>query len=320
MMSFKLLQDFFNFLKQDKQRFFNFFLTFLFFCFLPTQFSCSDFTVEAKAPLLREWEMDLPQPGLYPVNITGQPAPQLTALSVLVIDLDSRAIIFQKNPNLRLSPASTTKMMTALVSLDYYHPQQVLKITSPFKVGRLMSLVEEEQITMENLLYGLLVQSGNDAAYALAQNYPGGLDAFVLTMNQKAQELNLDFTSFQNPAGIDALEHLSTAHDLAILAGELLQKPLLAQMVATKEIKVTDITGKRNHSLTNVNQLLGQVVGMKGVKTGWTTDAGECLVALIERNNHRVLTVVLGSQDRFEESRQLIDWVFTHHQWQPIQR
>ncbi len=313
------IKDFFSFLKQDKQRFFNFFLTGLLFCLLPGKFSFFDFKTEAKAPLLRSFDLNLPRPGLYPVNITGQPAPQLTAESILVIDLDSRAIIFQKNPDFKLAPASTTKMMTALVVLDYYHPQQVLTINKPFKTGRLMNLVPGEQITMENLLAGLLVQSGNDAAWALAQNYPGGLNAFVQAMNQKAQDLNLDATSFKNPAGIDELDHFSTVHDLAVLAGELIKNPLVSQLVATPEITVTDVTGVKKHLLTNVNELLGKVAGLKGIKTGWTTSAGECLVALVERNNQQVLSVILGSQDRFSETQKIIDWVFAHHHWQPIQ-
>jgi D-alanyl-D-alanine carboxypeptidase (penicillin-binding protein 5/6) len=313
------IKDFFSFLKQDKQRFFNFFLTGLLFCLLPTKFSFKDFKVEARAPLLREFNLDLPQPGLYPVNITGQPAPQLTAESILVIDLDSRAIIFQKNPDFKLAPASTTKMMTALVALDFYHPRQILTIDQPFKVGRLMSLVPGEQIALENLLAGLLVQSGNDAAWALAQNYPGGFNAFVQAMNQKARDLNLEATSFKNPAGIDELDHFSTAHDLAVLATELIKNPLASQLVATPEITVTDVTGARKHLLTNVNELLGQVAGLKGIKTGWTTSAGECLIALVERNNQQVLSVVLGSQDRFSETQKIINWVFAYHRWQSIQ-
>jgi D-alanyl-D-alanine carboxypeptidase (penicillin-binding protein 5/6) len=318
MVSKKNLPDFFDFLKSSKQRQFNFFLTLFLFCLLPVKNSYLELTIIPGQPVLRSLEFELPAIAPYPVNISGQKAPELTALSVLAIDLPSKAIIFAKNPDRQLSPASTTKIMTALISLEHYSLDEILKVGEVQAIGRTMGLKENEELTAESLLYGLLVHSGNDVADVLAANYPGGKEAFVKAMNEKAQALHLEKTYFTNPAGIDNGEHLTTTHDLAILAAEAMENPFFRKAVATADIVITDITGKRKYSLTNVNQLLGKVPGLKGIKTGWTTGAGECLVSLVEREDKEIITVVLGSQDRFGETKKLVDWVFANHQWEAV--
>lgn len=262
----------------------------------------------------------------YPVNITGKPAPSATAQSVLVLDADSAVILYAKEPQKQLLPASTVKMMTALVALEHYRLDDILVVDGENGFGQDIGLVAGEQISVHNLLYALLVASANDAAEVLAQHYPGGESAFVARMNQKAKQLNLKQTTFVNPTGLDVDEQekplnkvaYSTALDLSRLARVAWQQPIFQRLVATPQITVTDVSGMIKHPLTNINALVGTLPGAKGIKTGWTDRAGECLVSLVERNDHRLLVVVLGAQDRFGETKRLVEWAFANYQWKPI--
>jgi D-alanyl-D-alanine carboxypeptidase (penicillin-binding protein 5/6) len=272
----------------------------------------------------QEMKIEVPPPASYPVNVTGVEAPFLSARSVLVMDQDSGVVMYEKNPHLRLLPASTVKIMTALVALEHYALDEVLVVPLVSDEGQDMELSAGEQMTVKNLLSGLLVASANDAALTLAQNYPGGEEAFVAAMNKKAEELNLVDSFFANPTGLDQAETLgkppsyTTTLDLARLGMEALKNPVFAQLVATPKMVVTDTTGKIVHELFNINELVTYLEGVRGIKTGWTENAGECLVAYTEREGKGVITVVLGSNDRFGETKALIDWAFTNHQWQVL--
>jgi D-alanyl-D-alanine carboxypeptidase (penicillin-binding protein 5/6) len=251
-----------------------------------------------------------------PQNKTGVPVPDLTAQSALVIDYDSGSVLYQKNAQATHLPASTTKIMTALVTLDSYDLNQVLTVPELDYEGQDIKLQLGEQLTVENLLYALLVASANDAAETLAANYPGGRAAFIAAMNQKAQDLSLSNTHFVNPTGFDESGQYTTPFELIKLAKELLSQPLLAQIVATQKTEVYNLDRTIVHPVSNVNQLLGRVAGLKGVKTGWTTNAGECLTTYVERDGERIMTAVLGSGDRFGETKALIDWVYNNFVWQ----
>jgi D-alanyl-D-alanine carboxypeptidase len=253
----------------------------------------------------------------YPVNKTGiLPPSDLTATGIVIQDIDSGAFLYKLNSEESLSPASTTKLLTALVILDHFKLDDVMTVKNLVTDGQMMGLVLGEKITVENLLYGALIHSGNDAAYTLADNYPGGVDAFVVQMNDKAAKLGLSKSHFTNPIGYDDPAHKMTPHDLSLLAGAAINNPVIAKMVAIPTITISDITHTQFHNLKNVNQLLGKIPGVSGIKTGWTEAAGENLVTLIERNNHRIILVVLRSKDRFGETARLIDWVFANFQWQ----
>ncbi len=179
-----------------------------------------------------------------------------------------------------------------------------------------MGLIPGERITVENLLYGALVQSGNDAAWALAEHYPGGVEKFVEAMNKKAADLHLSNTHFTNPVGFDDPNHIMTAIDLTRLASYALTNKTIVKIVAIPQITISDVTHTQFHPLTNVNTLLGKIPGVAGIKTGWTEEAGENLVTLVERDNHRVIIVVLKSLNRFADTEALINWVFTNYEWQ----
>ncbi|MBL7159322.1 D-alanyl-D-alanine carboxypeptidase [Candidatus Microgenomates bacterium] len=259
-----------------------------------------------------------PTPALYPVNLTGSFPQDLTAQGALAVDLPSGTILYQKNKDLKLSPASTTKIMTALVALDSFDLDQVLTVKTAEQEGRIMGLVSSEKMTAENLLYGALVHSANDAALTLAENYPGGERAFIKKMNEKAEEFNLQNTHFENSIGFESSGQHSSAFDLYILTVKALQNKTFAKIVGTPSITVHDQEFKYFHFLQNVNELLGKVPGVAGIKTGFTETAGECLVNLTKKGEREVVTVILKSEDRFGETERLLDWVFLNHRWEEI--
>lgn len=261
----------------------------------------------------------VPTPAPYPVNATGiYPGPEISAGGVVILDIDSGITLFKRNEDELLGPASTTKIMTALVALDHYNLDDVVTVKTVIN-GQTIGLISGERITVENLLYGALIASGNDAAYALAENYPGGVEKFVAAMNTKAQDLHLTKSSFTNPVGFDDPGHKMTPMDLARLAMVALTNKTIAKMVAIPQITISDVTHTYFHSLKNVNELLGKIPGVGGIKTGWTEEAGENLVTLVERNGHRIILVVLHSKDRFADTTNLIDWVFGNYRWEDLQ-
>lgn len=246
----------------------------------------------------------------------GVKPPEFSGLAVLVQDWETGTILDSKNIHTRLSPASTTKLMTALVGVSSYQLGDILSVRPGDLVsGSSMGLHVGETVTFRGLLYGMLLNSGNDAAFAIASNYPGGVNAFIGAMNQKARQLNLADTNFLNPAGFDGNGHYSSAFDLAKIAHEVVNNGQLAKIVATKETSVLAMDRSKEHFLHNLNQLLDEP-GVIGIKTGFTEKSGENLIGLVERNNHKVLTVVLGSKDRFGETKRLMDWVYSNFVWE----
>lgn len=261
----------------------------------------------------------MPPIASYPTNTTGvYPGEEVTSGGVVITDADSGVVLFQRNSFEPFFPASTTKILTALVALDAYSLDDVMTVKTLENSGASMKLVAGERITVENLLYGALIQSGNDAAWALAENYPGGVGAFVSAMNEKARQLRLGQSHFTNPVGFDDSAHTMTPMDLARLARVALSNKTLVKIVAIPQITISDVTHTYFHNLTNVNALLGKIPGVGGIKTGWTQEAGENLVTLVERNGHRIIIVVLKSKDRFADTTKLIDWVFANHRWETI--
>lgn len=232
----------------------------------------------------------------------------ISAESYIVYDRDSHAVIFEKNKDLRFSPASTTKIMTALVALEYYKLQDVLSADNVHTVvGSKMGLEDGELMTVHDLLYGLMLPSGNDAAYVLAIHYPGGMKGFVARMNQKAQELKLYNTRFIDPAGLDD-GNFTTAFDLVRLALVALQNPTFKQVVETKNKVVFDTTYSHVHNLENLNELL-QKSGVFGVKTGYTEEAGEVLVTSFSQKGRTYIIAVLKSENRFADTERILNEV-----------
>lgn len=244
--------------------------------------------------------------------------PIVSAQAVYALDLGSSMSLYEKNSDRPLLPASTTKIMTALVALDVYSPDEIVTIGKLKVDGQKMGLMEGEKISMTDLIESLLIYSANDAAEVLAQHYPTGRADFIKLMNSKAMKLNLTQTRFDNPVGFDSDNNFSTAKDLVRLTEVAMRDPRFSRIVNTKEKIVINGKGVISHKLENTNKLLGKVAGVMGVKTGWTEEARENLVTYIERDGHKVLIALLGSQDRFGETKEIIDWLFTNYKWAPL--
>jgi serine-type D-Ala-D-Ala carboxypeptidase (penicillin-binding protein 5/6) len=272
--------------------------------------------IESRQPSYRELPNWLPDIEVkdYPVKVGTEELPELTAEGVIAVDVDSAVPIYQKNSELEFYPASTTKIMTALIAIDEYDLDDLVEVPSTTYSGSVMRLLPGERISVKNLLYGLLINSGNDAAEVLAEYYPTGKSGFISRMNKKATEIGLRHTHFENPSGLPHVNHKMSAWDLGYLAAYGLRNRLFSQIVSTKKTVVYGTNGER-HTLKTTNKLLGEVWGLDGVKTGYTDEAGEVLVSSVERNGRRVVFVVLKSADRFGETKNLIEWVFRNFEW-----
>jgi len=239
----------------------------------------------------------------------NSPMPELSAEGILILNLDSFTPVYEKNASSSFLPASTVKIITALTAMDVYKLDDVLVVKRAMEEGQVMGLIKDEKITFENLLYGILVHSGNDAAYVIADNYKDGYDKFIEKMNEKAKQLKMNNTHFKNPAGFDSSDQYATPTDLALASRALLKNKELSKIVSTKSITVNDIDFKYFHPLYNVNKLLGEIPGLGGLKTGYTEDAGENLISFYKHNNYQYLIVVLKSRDRFLDTTNILKWI-----------
>lgn len=234
--------------------------------------------------------------------------PNISAKAAIILDRGSQVIIYSKNPQLRFSMASTTKIMTALVSLNYYKPQEILTVKRSYVAGSGLNFYEGEQFTYMSLMYAMLLPSANDAAQAIADNYPGGSDMFVEKMNDKAQSLHLTNTHYSDPVGLDDDGDYSTVVDMARLASYAVTNPTLSKVTSTKYQNITDSNFTKQYQLTNLNELLG-VDGVNGIKTGTTEGAKEVLVTSVVKNSHSYIIVVMDSDDRFGDTLKLLNFI-----------
>jgi D-alanyl-D-alanine carboxypeptidase len=245
--------------------------------------------------------------------------PEIGATSAIVMDAGTGKILFAKNPDERLAIASITKIMTAIVVLHYKSDlQEVVRVSGEAaKVGgSQMHLMENETMTIENLMKGMLIDSANDAAYALAEGTFGSVERFVDAMDRQAVELGLTNTHFTNTYGADNDAHFSTARELATLTVYAMKNEVFRSMVGIQKTTVTDTTGKFKHNLENTNKLVGKYLNVIGVKTGTTEEAGASLVAAAKGSSGQtVIAVLLNSPERFTEGKKLLDWALRAYTW-----
>ena len=228
-------------------------------------------------------------------------AMEVSATAAVLMDADSGRLLYEKNGGRRMLIASTTKLMTALVALEQGDLQREITVTgSHMAEGSSMYLRPGEKLTLETLLYGLLLRSGNDAALAVT-DCMGGLAPFVERMNEKAAELGMEHTCFANPNGLDDENHYSTAEDMARLAAAAMEEPVLRRIASTKTARVGGRT------MTNHNKLLSRVEGCVGLKTGYTRAAGRTLVSCAERDGVRLVAVTLQDGDDWNDHAALYD-------------
>lgn len=290
-----------------KHFFFLFFLA-IFISFFPVwKLIPTPYSPEVKALYTQE--------PLLPVVSDSATRPDLSATSYVVTDLDSGVILLSKNPHQQLKPASLTKIMTALVAMDYYPEDAILKVVNGQRaLGNTIDLIQGDHLIARDLFYGLLVPSGNDAALTLAENYPGGYHAFVAKMNMRVAELGLTNTHFVDVSGVEEANHYTSAFDISQIARTALERPVFKTVVSTQKMTLNSLDG-HNYPLVSTNILLDKP-GFYGVKTGWTPEAGECLVVLYEKDGHRLLISLLHSNDRFGEGEKLAYWTFANTSWQ----
>lgn len=243
---------------------------------------------------------------IYPKLEATHSALFISTPAYIVYDPEARVVIAEKNSRLRFTPASSAKIMTALVALESYKLDDILTVPSLATVeGSSMGLFEEEKISVQSLLYGLMLPSGNDAAFTLASNFKSGYSGFVEEMNKKAKALDMNNTRFVDPAGYDDANY-TTAYDMARLGALALQNDSLRKVVSTKNIIVKDETGSITHNLTNLNELLGYN-GVDGIKTGFTEEAGGVLVTSLIHDHRRYIIVLFKSEDRFYDTRTIMN-------------
>ena len=217
-----------------------------------------------------------------------------------------------KNPNSRHAPASLTKIMTALVVIEKCRPDEVVTVSrsAARETGSRIGLRRGERLTVRDLLAATLIASANDAARALADHAGGSQEAFVALMNARARSLQLQNTRFSNACGHDNRGLYSSAHDLAILAERALYSPLFADLVATRSMRIATLKGDRSFYLRNKNRLIGRYPGARGVKTGTTPNAGQCLVAIAKRDDKMVLLVLMHARHRWQTAPAMLDAAF----------
>ena len=247
-------------------------------------------------------------------NIDNQPT--LNSKSAIIYDRISGSILFGKNENQKRKMASTTKIMTAIIVLERCNLDDIVTVSSKAAGtgGSRLGLHTNDKISVRDLLYGLLLCSGNDAAVALAEYVGGDLSGFANLMNKKSNSLELTSTHFITPHGLDNDNHYTTAYELAIITNYALKNESFYNFVSTKNYTVT-INGNPK-TLSNTNELLGNLNGVYGVKTGFTNGANRCLVTAVKRDNMDLICIVLGAdtkKDRTKDSIQLIEYAFKNY-------
>lgn len=239
-----------------------------------------------------------------PLTIPDRPV--INAAAVYLVELQSGRVLLEKNATRKLPPASLTKIMTALVALETASPDQVVQVDRRALMHRSsLKLHPGEQFLLRDLLTAMLVTSANDACEAVAWHVGGDADRFVTMMNERARALGLKNTHFANACGFDAPGQYSTAADLATLTGQALQGPDFSMMVRTVVREISSVDGTRRISLHSTNELLLDP-DVNGVKTGYTSKAGRCLIASMFKDGHRLLLVAMNVMDRWEQGARLL--------------
>ena len=249
--------------------------------------------------------------------------PTINSRAYVVIDRNSNTILIGKNENQRKKMASTTKIMTALVVIEHCNLSDIVEVSkkSASTGGSRLGLKTGDKITVYDLLYGLMMRSGNDAAVALAEHISGSITDFANLMNEKAKNLGLSNTHFVTPHGLDEDEHYTTAYELALLSNYAMNNEIFAKIVGTKNYTIT-LNGYPK-TLTNTNELLGVLNGVYGIKTGFTNGANRCLVTCCKRGNMDIICVVLGADTkkyRTTDSIKLIEYSFNNFTYVNVQQ
>lgn len=242
-----------------------------------------------------------------------EPAPVPVKAAAYLVKKDGQ-LLWTHQAETRLPPASLTKIMTALLALEHGNLDQVVTVSAAAaaETGSRIGLRAGDRLTLYDLLRATLIKSANDACHAVAEAVSGDTEHFIQRMNVRAMSLSMHDTHFSDVCGHDRPDHYSSARDLAVLAELAMKLTLFRQIVATEQLKISTVDGKRSFQLRTSNRLIGTLPDVTGVKTGFTQGAGRCLVAMAERGKSRVLLVLLNDHRRWSDAPRLFDEAFDH--------
>ena len=248
---------------------------------------------------------------LFTIYVYSENSPSVSARAATLYEPETETFVYTKNANERLGMASTTKIMSALIALESIEPDRLIQVDDRAIGidGSSIYLERGEIMSAEDLIYALMLNSANDAAEALAYEISGNLEGFCAMMNERAEGLGLQDTHFSNPHGLDASEHYSTAHDLAIIAAEALKNPKFKEISSTKIHEIT--SNLKTRVLVNHNKLLKMYDGCIGVKTGYTQMTGRSLVGAAERDDLRLISVTIDAPNDWSDHKRLLDFGFS---------
>jgi len=256
-------------------------------------------------------------PNFLPIRDWGIDSPEVEAKAALIFDSEKNKVLYQKNIDQALPIASLTKLMTALVVLENINVEETTAVSENAiaAYGDRGGLVVGEEIIVKNLLYALLMESSNDAAYALAEAVEKKTGrSFIDLMNEKAQELELRKTQFTDPSGYNP-DNISTVGEITRLIEYSFGEPLIWEIMKTPMIELFSVDRRVRHYWINTDKLLARLENVVGGKTGYTEEAQGCLILVIRENSGYLISVILGAQERFLETEKLIGWVKKAYQW-----
>lgn len=244
--------------------------------------------------------------------------PTVNSNNIIVLDRKTLLPLYEKNAYQKTAMASTTKILTCIIALENSKKTDIVTVSKKASSvsGSCLGLNSNTKITMNDLLYGLMLRSGNDCAVAIAEHISDSIEDFSILMNQKAFELGLFNSNFVTPHGLDNENHYTTAYDLALLTNYALKNPDFKKIVSTK--KATISYNNSIAEISNTNELLGNFDGVYGVKTGFTFEAGRCLVSACKRDSLDIIVVVLGADTksiRTKDSKNLINYIFDNYEY-----
>ncbi|MTI60779.1 MAG: D-alanyl-D-alanine carboxypeptidase [Firmicutes bacterium] len=247
---------------------------------------------------------------LFSQSLVVIAAPYVSANSACVIDLETRQVLYNKNMHLKCPPASTTKILTSIVAIEESNINDVVTVSrkAAYQEGSSIYLSEGEKIRLEELLYGVMLASGNDAAMAIADHISGSVEEYAELMNRRAVEMGAKNSNFINPSGLPDSNHYSTAYDLAMIMAYALENKIFAQITASKNKTISWSGNDWGRGLRNHNKLLWSYSDITGGKTGYTKAAGRCLVASARRDGREVVAVVLNCPNDWNDVRNLLDY------------
>lgn len=252
--------------------------------------------------------------------VSAMDTPDVTARSAILLDQATGRILFSKNAHEQLPMASTTKIMTAVLAIESGRLDDTVTVSEYASLveGSGVDLDAGEEKTLEELVYGLMLRSGNDAATAIAEHLAGSVEKFAEKMTRRARELGAAQTKFMNPHGLHHEEHYTTAYDLGLIAAHAMSLPAFREIIATEQKKISWTGRPYDRVLRNQNKLLTMYTDANGIKTGWTTPAGRCFVGSAARDGWQLVSVVLNAPRMWEDTIALLEFGYNVYHWETV--